>query len=132
MSQKDIEVKIQAAPCSKCLFVGKDNAFRLCVLSIVDCASFLSFVYSTVCIQIVLRSVRAPKIVSFLFRSMYLSVCISVKGKCIPVFVFPNNFLFSKCISDTYSDICLEIYFSINFSCLCHIFQYVYFQILFR
>uniref|UniRef100_A0A6B0UFG3 Uncharacterized protein n=1 Tax=Ixodes ricinus TaxID=34613 RepID=A0A6B0UFG3_IXORI len=37
--------------------------------------------------------------------------------KCIPVFVFPKTFcLYLKCISDTYRDTFLQIYFSISIS----------------
>uniref|UniRef100_A0A6B0U982 Putative secreted protein n=1 Tax=Ixodes ricinus TaxID=34613 RepID=A0A6B0U982_IXORI len=49
---------------------------------------------------------------------MYCSISISVfvflpSLKCIPVSVFPNTFcLYLKCISDTYRDTLLQVYFS--------------------
>uniref|UniRef100_A0A6B0UUF1 Uncharacterized protein n=1 Tax=Ixodes ricinus TaxID=34613 RepID=A0A6B0UUF1_IXORI len=49
---------------------------------------------------------------------MYCSIRISVfvflpSLKCIPVFVFPNTFcLYLKCISGTYRDTLLQVYFS--------------------
>uniref|UniRef100_A0A6B0UMM8 Uncharacterized protein n=1 Tax=Ixodes ricinus TaxID=34613 RepID=A0A6B0UMM8_IXORI len=51
---------------------------------------------------------------------MYCSISISVfiflpSLKCIPVFVFPNTFcLYLKCISDTYRDTFVQMYFSIS------------------